>query len=249
MSTVAYPTSFLERPEDRSFLIELELARVPKDAARLILYRIWSDFATGGSDRRKIEVENLAEDRQVRVLENYCEWTGEPGDLVRMAIAAGFLTLIDGDSGKYLVCAGFYPINSAFNAKGRSFQRRGGLSRVLNAQSQAAQGDADDFEKLWERTGNPFQDVPPEICRRAILLISNITRALGLKNPTNEELKTGIMRMAIENVQSTDEKAVSETLLWILSRRKDPDMVNARLDTILRTFPAHVASAASEMSH
>lgn len=248
MSTVAYPTSFLERPEDRSFLIELEFASIPKETARLILYRIWSDFATGGSDRRKIEAENLAEDRQVRVLENYCEWTGGPGELVRMAVASGFLTIINGDSGKHLICTGFYPINSAFNAKGRSFQRRGGLSRVLNAQSQAAQGDADDFEKLWERTGNPFQDVPPEICRRAILLISNITRALGLKNPTNEELKTGIMRMAIEIVQSTNEKDVSETLLWLLSKRKDPEMVNARLDTVLRQFPNHLATAANEMS-
>ncbi len=248
MSITAYPTSFLERPVDRSFLVELEFANVPKDSARLILYRIWADFATGGSDRRRIEAADLAEDRQVRVLESFCEWAGKSGDLVRMAVDAGFLTLSGGDEGRHLVCEGFYPINSAFNSKGRSFQRRGGLSRVLQKHNLAAAGDADQLEKLWERTGNPFQDVAPEICRRAAILISNITRALGKPSPTTEELKTGIMRMAIENVQATNEKDQAETLLWILSRRKDPEMENSRLDSILRAWPTYVQKAASEMS-
>lgn len=242
---IAYPSSFLERPEDRSFLIELESAQVPIDKARLILYRIWADFGTGGSDRRPIHTAALAEDRQIRVLEAYCEWHGPPSALVRMAVAAGFLSIASGEQ-EMLVCTGFYPINSAFNAKGRSFQRRGGLSRVLKDQTNRAEGDAELMEKLWERTGNPFQDLPPETCKRATRFIFQICRTLGLPAPDAAALQSGIMRMAIECVQTTEEERIKETLLWLLSRRKEPDMPT-RLDAIIRAWPSYVTRSTTEM--
>lgn len=244
-AVICYPSSFLERPEDRSFLIELSFVSIPKDTARLILYRIWADFATGGSDRRQIDAENLEQDRQVRVLENFCEWSGRAGELVRMAVGAGFLTVERGESATMLVCKGFYPTNSAWNAKGRGFQKRGGLSRVLKVHGEKADGDVEELEKLWARTGNPFTDIDPEILLHATRLICRICRTLAIKNPTATELQSGIMRMAIELVQASDEAQIKETLLWLLSRRKEPDMPD-RLDVILRAWPGYVEKAKSE---
>ena len=246
-ATICYPSSFLERPEDRSFLIELSFAAIPKDTARLILYRIWADFATGGSDRRKIDSADMVADRQVRVLEGFCEWAGEPGALVRMAIGAGFLVVEHGEAGSMLVCKGFYPANSAWNAKGRGFQRRGGLSRVLKGHSLKADDDVALLEKLWERTGNPFADVDPETCRDASRLIYRICRTLGIATPGENDLKSGVMRQAIECVRSTDATQTKGTLLWLLSRRKEPDMPD-RLDAILRAWPTFVAKSAAEMN-
>lgn len=244
-ATICYPSSFLERPEDRSFLIELNFASVAKDAAKLILYRIWADFATGGSDRRQILAEDLQNDRQVRVLENFCEWTGTPGDLVRMAIGAGFLVVEHSELGAMLVCKGFYPTNSAWNAKGRGFQKRGGLSRVLKVHGEKAEGDVEDMEKLWAKTGNPFPEVDPDTRLEASRLIFRICRTLNLKTPTTTELQSGIMRMAIELVLAADEPQIKETLLWMLSRRNEPDMPK-RLDVVLREWPSHAAKAKNE---
>ena len=244
-AVICYPSSFLERPEDRSFLMELSFASIPKDSACLILYRIWADFATGGSDRRLVDPEKLAGDRQVRVLENFCGWTGEAGDLVRMAIGTDFLTIERGETTAMLVCKGFYPTNSAWNAKGRGFQKRGGLSRVLKVHGEKAEGDVQDLEKLWARTGNPFADIHPDILGEANRLIFRVCRTLSLKNPTTPELQSGIMRMAIELVQSSDEAQIKETLLWLLSRRKEPNMPE-RLDVVLRSWPSYVEKAKNE---
>ena len=244
-AVICYPSSFLERPEDRSFLIELSFAKIPKDTARLILYRIWADFATGGSDRRKIDAEKLEDDRQVLVLENFCEWAGRAGDLVRMAIGSGFLAVERGESATMLVCKGFYPTNSAWNAKGRGFQKRGGLSRVLKVHGEKADGDVEDMEKLWARTGNPFADVHSDTLLEATRLIFRICRTLSLKNPSSAELQSGIMRMALELVQASEESQIKETLLWLLSRRKEPDMPD-RLDAILRAWPSYVDKAKNE---
>ncbi len=246
-AVICYPASFLERPEDRSLLIELDFARIPENSAKLILYRIWADFATGGSDRRPVDPENMEEDRQVRVLENYCAWTGAPGHLVRMAVEAKFL-LIELGENPMLVCKGFYPINSAWNAGNRSFQKLGGLSRGLNAQTAIADKDAGRRLELWSRTmRNPFEDIAPEILSSALNFIMRVCRIMNFPQPDDTALQAGVMRMAVESVSNYAEDEIRKTMLWLLSRRKEPGMPD-RLDAVLRIWPSYQKSAVEEMS-
>jgi hypothetical protein len=247
-SVICYPYAFLERPEDRSLLFELTHAGLSEDQAKLILYRIWAEFATGGSDRRRLESEDMAAERQVRMMEAFCHWSGGPGELVRLAVLSGFLRIDRTDDGVSLICVGFYPINSAWSKDGRSFQRSGGLSRSLTKKKEKVDQDAGKREELWERTqADPFPDVAPEVRREALRFAMLLCRAVGFPYPTDGELAAGVMRMAIETVTSCDEAQRRETMLWITGRRKEQDMPT-RLDAILREWPSFVAKAAGEMN-
>lgn len=247
-ANIVYPISFLERPEDRSFLVELKHAGVHPDTAKLLLYRIWADFATGGSDRRAIHESNIAKDRQVRVLEAFCDWQGESGLLVRMAVESGFLRIEIGPKGGMLVCAGFYPINSAWSAKGRSFQKKGAYTRVLNRHASMADEEAGKREELWKRTGGGiFHEVPESTRREAMRFIIRVCRTLGMDVPGDVVLHAGPFRMAIEHLQSTPEPKINDTLLWLLSRRGSPEIPD-RLDAVLREWPEYVRRSAEELA-
>jgi hypothetical protein len=246
---ICYPYSFLERPEDRSFLIELGIANVPGDTARLMLYRIWADFATGGSDRRVLaSPENLGKDRLVRVLESFCGWSGEPGLLVRMGVESGFLQIERGGDITMLVCHGFFPINSAWTRGGNSFQKRGAYTRIKNKQASLADAEASKREELWQRTGTTaFSEFNDDERKSALRFIIRICRALGLKIPADSVLAAGPFRMAAECLRASSEKEIDDTLLWLISKRQSPD-ISDRLDVILRGWSELMKKAASEIS-
>jgi hypothetical protein len=249
MSVVSYPQSFLHRPEDRSFLMELSAAGLSAAESCCILYRIWADFSTGGSDRRPVDAENLAADRQVRVLESFCEWKGVPGEMVRLAVMSGFLRVEPAPAGgSLLVCNGFYPINSNWNAKGNSFQRRGAYTRILGADLKKSLQSAQEREELWSRTGGGvFKDLPAETRREALVFINRVCRALKMTVPADSVLSTaGLFSLAVTCIQSHSVKSIDNTLMWLLSNRTG-QAVPDRLDAILRDWPALTQKAAEEM--
>ena len=246
-AAICYPMSFLERPEDRSLLGELGSAGVSAEVARLTLYLIWKDFATGGGDRRKIAEGQLAGDRQVRVLESYCGWKGGEGELVRMAIDSGFLSLGTEGEDRFLVCTGFFPLNSAFSGKGTGFQRRGGLTRALRSQDKRAGEEAKKHNDLLSRSSVPgFSDVPAEDREQALTFIHRVCRARAINVPSDGLLAGGVFRMAVECARATSPEDAQNTLIWILSKRNSPDLSN-RLDALLREWPTLVKRAAEEM--
>jgi hypothetical protein len=249
MSVVSYPQSFLHRPEDRSFLMELKAAGCDENAARLMLYRIWADYATGGSDRRPVDLSDLAQDRQVRVLESFCEWTGKSGDMVRLGIASGFLrTEPSAGGGDMLICTGFYPINSNWNAKGNSFQRRGAYTRILAANLKESLRSADEREELWSRSGGgAFKDIPAESRREALVFINRICRALKIPAPADSVLAAGgVFNLAVQAIQTHSVKSIDSTLMWLLSNR-GAQSIPDRIDAILREWPVLARKAAEEM--
>lgn len=247
-SVICYPTSFLERNTDRSFLIELGVAGVSKPEAKLILYRIWADYGTSGSDRRPVNPGDLSNDRQVLIIEQFCDWSGRRGDLVRMAIESGFLKLESGDGGAVLVCDGFYPINSAWSSTGRSFQRRGAYSKVLKKQQEEAVEMVKRQEELFQRTASShFTGMSAEERTAGRMLITGICRALGVNTPKDDVLDAGPMRMAVEIVKERDDAQVREVLLWMLSQRKSGTIPVDRIDAVLREWPEYVRKVRSEM--
>jgi len=248
MSVVSYPQSFLHRPEDRSFLLELSAAGIQAAESKLMLYRVWADYATGGSDRRPVDPEALATDRQVRVLESFCEWQGGPGEMVRLAVMAGFLRMEPAPSGGHaLICSGFYPINSNWNAKGNSFQRRGAYTRILGADLKKSLQSAQEREELWSRSGGGvFKEVPADTRREALVFINRVCRALKMPFPADSVLSAGIFPLAIDCINTCSGKSIDSTLMWLLSNRA-AQTVPDRLDAILREWPEFTKKAADEM--
>lgn len=249
MSVVSYPQSFLSRPEDRAFLIELEQAGVTAEKAALMLYRIWADYSTGGSDRRPVMEEDIGADRQVRVLESFCGWDGPPGDLVRLGVASGFLRFeVNPSGGRALVCSGFYPINSNWNVKGNSFQRKGAFTRILTADLKSAMKSAEEREELWSRTGGgAFASIPAESRREALIFMNRVSRALKMGVPADSVLAaSGAFGLALDCLRDHDPKSIDATLMWLLANRNGQDVPD-RLDAVLRQWSVFAAKAAEEI--
>lgn len=249
MSIVSYPQSFLSRPEDRAFLIEQDQAGVSPEKAALTLYRIWADYSTGGSDRRPLADEDLSKDRQVRVLESFCGWDGAPGDMVRLAVAAGFLRIETQPSGnRALVCTGFYPINSNWNAKGNSFQRKGAFTRILTADLKSAMKSAEEREELWSRTGGgAFAAIPAESRREALVFMNRVCRALKMPVPADSVLAaSGAFDLALAVLRDHESREVDSTLMWLLANRNGQDIPD-RLDVVLREWKTFLAKAQEDI--
>lgn len=246
-AVICYPLSFLERPEDRSLLMELKFIGIDSATASLLLYRIWADFSTGKSDKRKISSDraSLQLDRDVLLMEDFCKWEGEPGHLVISALMTGFLRYEEQDGAKYLICQGFFPMNSAWCREGKSFQKRGGYSRSVDRQAVAVDREARERETLWSRNNQAFDGVDEKRRGDSLRFVMQVCRVMDLPKPADDELRSGVLRMGIEILDSATDSEIKSTLVWLIGNRSD-SFIPRRLDQILRKWPEIVTRAKSE---
>ena len=245
----SYPPNFSQRPCDRDLLSRLEESGCAPTFAELMLYRIWQDFASGGSDRRLLQTESASVgDRTVELLEKFCGWpeSGQPGGLlVSLAVAADFLALDPGADGSYLVCRDFYPINSKFSAGGKSIQRKGALTRVLTRELEAAEQQTADHLLLWERnTASNFELGTPDQREQVLLFLHAVCNSTKKPMPADGALRGGLFNAALKCLE-TPLAVRKDTLLYLISLRHQPSQP-ADVATVLHTWPALVAQAKSE---
>jgi hypothetical protein len=242
-SQVSYPLFFEDRQEDRAMVADLVSQGVDPNVAAFMLYRIWKEFAHGKSDRRVVDPSNLAADRSVLMIEQFCKWSGTRGGLVSAAIAAGFLRLESvAGGGTLLVCHGFRENNN----RATSMQSRGGLGRALKTHQREAAAAAEEREKLWSRTGGgAFKEIPAEQRREAIVFIVLVCRALGRPIPADAALTDGTFHLAIEIIRDHSEESRKAVLMWLLPNRGDAS-IPERIDMVLRAWPEYVTKSAAQ---
>lgn len=243
----SYPSNFLTRPCDRDLLARLEESGLEPDLAELTLYRIWRDFASGGSDRRLLagDPPDLYHDRAITLLEKFCKWSWQDGMLVTLAVDAGFLAIDQGADGSHLVCRDFYPINSKFSAGGKSFQRKGALTRVLTRELESADKKAAEHLQLWERnSASNFELGTPEQREQVLVFLHAVCNSAAKPMPPDSALRGGLFNAALKCLD-TPQSDRKDTLLYLISLRKDQSMP-ADVAAILHTWPALVAKAKSE---
>jgi hypothetical protein len=252
MTSISYPINFLARPADRYLIERLRQAGYSQDSAEILLYRIWQDFASGGSDRRQLSGgrEDFASDLAVKLLEDFCKWVpaGEkPGMLVEMACAADFLGVEATESGEtVLVCRDFYPLNSRISGKS-SIQSLGGYSKGLSFASAKAAKDTAEHLQLWEHNPNHgFEDFTPALREAALLFIHRICRAAAREVPPDSVLRAGLFRTAGRCLDQSTQKQVHDTLLYLVSLRNKPNLP-ASLEAILNQWSELVARATKQV--
>jgi hypothetical protein len=231
--------------------MELDACGVNGADAKILLYRLWVDFATGGSDRRPVSraSNELASDMAVRMIESFCGWQGNTGDLILAALASGFFTFdpsADGGSGGHLICTGFFPINSAWCRSGKSMQKKGGWARAAQRQVIAADRDAGARTELWNRTNANFGDMTAAERGEALRFVLRLCRAMNLATPTDDELRAGPLRLASAIISRTSADRLNDIFVWIVGNRGAQGIPN-RLDLILRDWDDIEKRALSEM--
>lgn len=228
MDLVCYPKIFLERPEDRDFITELVALGVPAAEAKLLLYRIWADFAIGGSERRGLGVDDAGQRRAIRSIEEYVGWSGTHGELVATAVSVGFLKRDEGSGVPVLICVGFKECNAG---KGRSMQSAGGKATAIVKHAKAAAAAAEERLELWNRTTpRNLEGVPMEKRKRGLVLMLRVCRVLSLKDPGDVVLVDGTLAAILAILDQHSEDAVERTIKWLYGNRTDesiPDQLHA----------------------
>ena len=224
---------------------------VDSDLAELMLYRVWRDFGSGGSDRRALtKGEGIGLDPQMRLLAQSAGFKGETGQFIQHGISAGFFVLEGVEERKpVLVCKDFFPINSAWSVSGNSIQKKGAYTRARNRQAEEAEAAARKQLEVWDRTAPPdISGMDVEQRRAGIIFIHRLARALDLKLPPDPELRAGPLAAAAAIVESTPVRSLDDTLLWLLSKAKDASAnIPRNLKDLLAAWPSLVGQAGLEM--
>ena len=239
---VKYPDSFLSRPCDRIFISFLENKKVGAYCA----YRIWADFSTGSSDRRRLSksLENGAvarNDREVLILEEYCDWDGPRGDMVRAAVDSGFMVINDTGEFSELICSEFYPLNSK---AALTMQQKGAYAKILKkANLETAQSSVSQME-IFERNSHEVSKVEltSEQKTEAVKLIQIVGRVMHFKPLAGSDWSASMVEGAADvcNRYLVDERET--TLRWLMVHRGDSD-IPKRVDLIIKKFDDYMKSA------
>lgn len=237
--TISYPRNFLERPEDRAFLISFRGQEAKPAQVKFHLYRMWADFATGGGDTRLVSsgTECLSSDPAALMIEEFCQWEGDPGDLVSRCLKSGFLSYEPRESGGgVLRCTGFMQANQASFGKLGSMQKAGGHARGRQRQKAAAERETKEMLELWKRNGTESPDgmTAPQ-AEQSVLFILRVCRAMNWKKPSMDEMRSGSMRMAGEILVKSSSERLEKVVLWLIANRNAMDMPT-RLDQLLRVW-------------
>lgn len=254
MKAIAFPQSFLERPEDRFLRGALrDCEGISEHQADLILYRIWADFATGGADRRPFGKEQR--ERQSNLIAQFCGLDCGQVPVVQLAIDAGFLFIETSSSGEFLVCKDFHQFNSPYLAAGKTpSTRKGAYIRAEAVQRKKARVAADEHLLLWGRTGVRSDGIDRIDTEKAVYFLHRLSRALHpLTMPADQILRRpgGVLEAAARILRSATDAGESNdvdlTVQWLVSRRRDPS-VNKDFPWLLQHWPELVAKAKAEFA-
>ncbi len=239
---VKYPESFLSRPCDRRFLA-LVGDRVQ---GALCAYRIWADYSIGSSDRRRLS-EPLdggkvsCSDREVLIMEEFCDWDGARGGLVRAAVDSGFLTLVEAGGGVDLVCTGFYPLNSK---SALSMQQKGAYANAVSRANKKADKTSAEQMDIFERNGHEVSKV--ELSdgqkREAIKLVQILGRVMRLKELASSDWRASLVEEASAVCGKYLVAEREMVFRWLMMHRADAE-IPKRVDLILKNFADYMERA------
>ncbi len=246
-SSVKYPENFLSRPCDRDFLSRFE----NKKEASYYAYRLWADFNTGNSDRRKLDKQldggvPSAGDRNILILEEFCDWAGKRGDLIADAVRSGFLE-IDTDEADccHLVCADFYPLN---NRAGMSMQRKGAFTQALSKASADAGKLAVDQMNLFGATKHAVSEmqITDQVKQDAVDFVMVVCRVMRFDNLAATDWTTQLVLDAADIVSRYTDAERKNTFIWLMAHRADSD-IPKRADLVIKNFDDYNAKARREL--
>lgn len=221
-----------------------------KQKAGYYAYRIWADYSTGGSDRRRLGeplvdgVPNHA-DNQVLILEEFCDWDGQRGGLIAAAVKSGFLVVSESGDTADLVCKDFYPMN---NQSKVSIQKKGGWKAAINNYRKQADVLSGDQLKIFDATGHGVSEmeVTDQNKKDAVTMVMIVVRIMKLDELASNDWTVELMETACQIVLRYTNVEREKTFMWLLANRDEPG-IPLRVDLILKRFNEYAEKARTEL--
>lgn len=235
------PLNFGERPCDRLLLARLR----PATPAAVLwsAFLVWKDFGIARDDRRLVPVAERERRgcSAVAIIEQFCDWQGDPGAFVESAIEAGFFRLapISAEQAE-LVLVDFFPANHCA-ARDISNSKLGGIAKGVNLARRGAEAAADAQLDMFASQRHSLLEAHGKAeLREALLFIHQICNVLRLAKPAAAEWQRALTVKALDVLAKHGEPAIESAFKWFVANRGSQE-IPPRLDFILDRFEEFVA--------
>jgi hypothetical protein len=255
------PIDFERRENVRRF----RRAQGNNDLAIVMLFRMWVDWATAGSEIRKIrdlpaEGEIKWDEQEITyIVEEFCGWGGKAGALIRSALDCGVLSVVKrefepGKSAEYLVLNDFWQFNQHFASSYKTIQQKGALARNVKRSAENIAESASRRVDIMADRGAQFAldlDSKPttEEVKRCVTLIMLIDRACnrGLRDQREFTKNESLMNSALQVVRKYSQDDVNAVYKYIIEHRDNPRLGKIP-ERIIERFSEHLGKAKSDAS-
>lgn len=206
------------------------------DKALAVAVRLWSDWGRCGAQWRILaQGVELKADPLARILESYCRWEGEPGELITHCLNSGLLSIEERGSLNGLVLAGFWALNQHLSPGYKTIQQRGGKARALKLKFQEVGNLAVQQAKIFDLQGKAFgadslglvssDPATKEEIQKATDLIMRLDLACDRARRRTEEYTSKLMADALVVVRGFTFEDVDCVCRHLLAHAEDPSLV------------------------
>lgn len=175
------------------------------------------------------------------IMEKFCGWTLEVGQLVQACVDSGFLVLLETDGKATLLCKDFFPSNNHCSSSFVSQQAKGGYAKAARKYKREALKEAEKELDLFSTESASGLD--SDRARQCVVFLKQLSRAMG-----KEETEKGLFRdevlKDIDSFLTAHPKDIDQMAFvkWVMHHRNDPTIAQ-REDLIIKEAGQHMDSA------
>lgn len=255
---LSIPTEFKLTEAFRMFKHRLMMLDYNERDAFCFALSFWFDWAMAGVEFRQLhgkplDVNNCDWDSYdwegedlTHIIESYCQWNGEIGGLLRVAIASGYVQVQQRNGVWGLVLKNFWAFNEHLSPEYKSIQQRGGLAKAEAMRKRKIEEEAEEQRKLFELQGIlPFdEDSKPtkEEERLVYALVMRMDRACGERVRLGSSYSKELMDLALRVIRTYSADDISLVEVYLIEHREDVRVVKIT-DRILQNFSEYLEKA------
>lgn len=221
------------------------------------LFRMWVDWATAGVEFRSIGLFRGTVDavpwdeiELTFIIEDFCGWTGQTGELIKAAIRSGVMELTSRGEGADLVSGlilkDFWSFNPHFSKQYKTMQQKGAMAKAAKASAAELRAGATHNVSLIEGQGKQFAlplDANPtrDEIEKSVALIMMIDRACDkpLRQRSEYTENESLMLSALNVVRGVPQEDIQRVYQYIIVNRDNPRLGKIP-ERILEQFNRHL---------
>jgi hypothetical protein len=223
-----------------------------KAMASLYFVRLWCDWGRAGVQWRPLDnafgghVHRWDKEPIAYILEEFCEWKGETGELVKLWMEVGMLTMVQRGDLWGMTLNDFWTCNVHLSPDYKTTQQRGGLAKA----ERRRQADVDDMaaqqQRLLEAQGalvfSEALKVSEEEEKRAIAFLMRMDRACGAPVRHTSEYNGELLTKAVGIIRTYKNESIVMVERYLHKNRDNVEVVKIP-NRVVANFDAYFGKA------
>lgn len=241
------PLDFEMREDVRRLVQRLKpaLGEAAKPMAAAYFVRLWCDWGRAGVQWRSLDVpfqgveHPWAKEAIAHMLEEFCDWKGATGDLVKIFMETGMVQIFQRGDLYGLVLNGFWELNAHLSPDFKTTQQKGGMAKAEKSRQADAEKMAAQQQLILEKQGALALDealkVSPEEQKRAIAFVMSMDRACGLPVRGSVQYSPELLQTAVRIIRAYKRENIVLVERYLHKHRNNPEVIKIP-DRVIENF-------------